>query len=172
MHVAIVRSDVKVAGERQLRISGELLGEPFVQRCQPGELVVVLIAADGLAVRYIRTDDAHTADGRGDQALLRIAKMRISADHVGEFAACQQSNAVVSLLPGEGDLVTGCLDLGSRKVCVFELRLLEANDVGLLRREPLEQLRQANLQRVDVPGGEPHSANAPDGLAPKGADLG
>ena len=51
-------------------------------------------------------------------------------------------------------MVTGGLDLGTREIVVLELQLLQADDVGRGFGQPVEQMRQADLQRIDVPGGD------------------
>ena len=53
-----------------------------------------------------------------------------------------------------------------REVVVLEPGLLQANDIGLLRGKPFQQLWQENLERVDVPCRQFHLAKVPDGLAP------
>ena len=80
--------------------------------------------------------------------------------------ACQQRNAVVGLLAGESDLVTRGLDLGLREIVILELGFLQAQGIGLLFGQPVEQVRQAHLQRIDVPAGDLHLARPPDGLLP------
>jgi hypothetical protein len=132
--------------------------EPAGQRIQPCELVGVLVAADGLAIRYIGTDHEDSTDRRSDQPFLLIGMQRVAENDIAWRLARQQGNAVVGLLPREGDVITRGLDLRLREGMVLELRFLQADDVGLLRRQPVEKLRQADLERVDVPAGNFHVA--------------
>lgn len=146
MHVAIFRGNVEIARQCELRIGGQFFAKPRAQRVEPGQLVSVFVAVDGLPVRNVGADKTHARHGRGDQAFLRIGEMRVAADHIGQRFARQQRNTVVGFLPGEGDLVTGCLDFRMRKIVIFEFRFLQANKVGFAGFKPFEQLRQADLQ--------------------------
>ena len=166
MHVAVVGSDVEVAGEHQLRVRGDFLGQPFFQRGEPVELVGVFFAADLLPVRHVGADDAQITDSRRDQAFLRVGVMRVAANDVGERRAGEQGDAVVGFLPGKSDVVASGLDLGLREVVILELGLLQADHVGLCGRQPVQQLRQANLEGINVPGGEFHGVKVPEGLLP------
>ena len=87
VHVTIVRRDIEVARQRELRVAGELFGEPSLKRFEPSQLVIVLVAAHGLAVRNVGADDANAIDGGSDQALLWVGEMRVVADDVTQIAA-------------------------------------------------------------------------------------
>ena len=50
-----------------------------------------IFAAHGLAVGHVGADDAHAADGAGDEALLRIGKERVADDDVGDFALASRA---------------------------------------------------------------------------------
>src|SRR6185503_17720510 len=60
----------------------------------------------------------------------------------------------VGLLAAVHHAVTRGLDFRERKIPVLGLGFLQANDVGLNAPEPVEQVRQAHLQRVDIPARE------------------
>src|SRR5574343_876798 len=172
MHVAVVGCGVVVAAQRQLRIVGQLFAEPDGQRVEPAQFVVVFVAAYRLTVGHVGADDAGVTDRAADQALLFVGEMRVAADDVMNRLAGEQGDAVVGLLAGEGDLVAGRLDFGARKIVVFELQFLQAQGIRLRRSEPVEQVRQAHLQRIDVPGSDLHLLRPPEGLAPNGAVFG
>ena len=71
---------------------------------------------------------------------------------VAQRAAREDGDAVIGLLAAEHRLVAGGLDFPDREVLVFGLGFLQAGHVGLRGGEPVEQVRQAHPQRVDVPG--------------------
>src|SRR5262249_43740201 len=75
----------------------------------------------------------------------------------------KNGDAVVGLLPAVGDAIAGRLDLGEREIPVLGLGFLQAGDVGPGSRQPVEQMRQPDLERVDVPGRQPqrHAAIMP-----------
>ena len=144
----------------------DFLREPSLECGEPSEFVVVLVAADLLAVGHVGTDDANVVDRGGDQAFLDIVEVRVATDNVAGDLAREQGDAVVGLLSAEGNRVTGGFDLMLGERAVFELRFLQTDDVRLAQGQPFEQLRQAHLERIDVPAGDSHLAKAPDGLAP------
>ena len=92
--------------------------------------------------------------------------MRIPADNLANCLAGEQGNAVVGLLAGERDLITRRLDLGPREIVVLKLGFLQAQRIRLLFGQPVQQVRQAHLERIDVPAGDLHLARPPDGLLP------
>ena len=87
MNVAVLGRDVEVAGENQLRKTPDFFREPAFEGGKPGQLVVIFVAADFLAVRHVGADDADAADSRRDQSLLAVLKMGIAADDLGEAMA-------------------------------------------------------------------------------------
>ena len=86
--------------------------------------------------------------------------------------AGEQGDAVVGFLAGERDLITRRLDLGTREVVILQLGLLQAQRIGLLLGQPVQQVRQAHLEGIDVPAGDLHLARPPDGLLPYAALFG
>jgi len=145
---------------------GQQFRQPAFKCRQPGELVVVFVAADFLAVGHIGTDDAQIAYRCRDQALLRVREPRILADDIGEAVTREDGDAVIGFLSGEGHGIAGGLDFRAREGAVLGFRFLQADDIGLAVGEPLKELRQADLERVDVPAGDFHCLKIPEGLAP------
>ena len=64
--------------------------------------------------------------------------------HFGRLRARENRDAVVRLLPAIHRFVAGRAQLGERKIRVLDLGFLQAGDVGLSAREPIEQVRQAH----------------------------
>ena len=93
VHVAVIRCDVEVAGDRQLRVRCDFLAQPAGERVQPGELVGVFFAADFLTVRHVGADDADAVDRRRNQALLRVGEMRIADGDIGQRPTREQGDA-------------------------------------------------------------------------------
>ncbi len=166
VHIAVVGGDVVVAAQGELRVFRQLLLQPDDQGIEPAQLVVVLVATDFLAVRHVGADDARAVDRAADQAFLLVGEMRVAANHIVNGLAGEQGDAVVGLLAREGDLVAGCLDLCLREIVVFQLQFLQAQHIGLGGGQPVEQVGQADLQRIDVPAGYFHLLNPPEGLLP------
>src|SRR6266481_928592 len=82
-------------------------------------------------------------------------------DDVRDAAAADDGDAVPPPLAVVGQLVTGVAERSGGGVSVFELRLLQEQDVRLRAIEPPEDLLEARLQRVDVPGGDAHLSDGP-----------
>jgi hypothetical protein len=75
---------------------------------------------------------------------------------IGKRRPGKNRNAVVALLPGECRRVLRRLDLHQRELRVLDLRFLQANDIGLRLRSPVDQMREPDLEGVDIPGREFH----------------
>ncbi len=123
----------------------------------PVELVPVFLRTDRLAVRHVEVDDPDARDGRRDHALLfvrEVGQRRHDVVHGAGAIAHDQRDAVVRALSGEMRLVSGRGEVLARKLAVLRLGFLQAHDVRPRGREPVEQARQAHVERVDVPGGE------------------
>ena len=68
-------------------------------------------------------------------------------------------DAVVGLLSAERCAITRGLQLRAGEPDVLVLGFLQADDVGRVCASQSVQLPQAHLERVDVPGREPHTFN-------------
>ena len=82
--VLVGRRDVEVAqqhlvGERTRRVE---LPQPLLQRRDPAQLVLVLLAAHRLAVGQVGAGHPHAAEAGGDQALLVVRQERVVDDDV------------------------------------------------------------------------------------------
>src|SRR5215212_8322414 len=91
----------------------------------------------------------------------KTRRIRQAGHDILEPDTRQDRHPVPRGLAMSGDLVAAPGQLVAeqvRKRIVGELRLLEADDVRLPLVEPRQQARHALLQRVDVPGGDPHGS--------------
>src|SRR5690606_2900722 len=95
----------------------------------PGQLVVPLLAPDGLPVREVAGENAEAADRGGDETGL-IVRDRIGHPDrdVLERTPAQDRDAVVGPLAMKRHLIAGRGDLGGGKLLVRDLELLEADD--------------------------------------------
>ena len=83
-----------------------------------------------------------------------------TGDDIVQSYAREDRHPVPRRLAVERDLIPAARELISDQIgecMVGKLRLLETHHVGLALIEPWEQPRQALLDRVDVPGGDPHA---------------
>ena len=149
----------------------QLVLQPVAQRGQPPELVCVFVGANLLPVGDVDADHAHVAYRRGDHALLLVVETGDAVLHVADRFATQDRNAVIGLLAAEHRTIARRLKLGLREVGVLLLGLLQAQRIDRIRREPVQHMRQAHLQRVDIPGRELHGATAPAGATALAASF-
>ena len=154
VHIAVFRGDVEVTEHDQVLAPTEIAAEPVRQGSQPAELVGELVAAECLAVRYIEIE--HREPCRLDRkhaALLVREPRQLGGEHGDRFAR-QHRDAVVGALASMDAVVAERRQIGGRKIRIGGLGLLQRDDVRGGRRGPFGQLRQADPQRVHVPGGD------------------
>ena len=68
--------------------------------------------------------------------------------------AGDEGNAVIGLLSREDRIEPGLEEGLRREKIVGELRFLKHERIGSGEFEPLKHLRQADLERIDIPGGK------------------
>ena len=107
---------------------------------------MILVRVEALAVGYIGANHTHAVYRCRDHALLRIDVTADSLFYCVGRVARDNGDAVVGFLPRKYRPVSGLFDFLQRKIMVLEFRFLQADCIGLLARQPVEQLRQANLQ--------------------------
>ena len=91
--------------------------------------------------------------------------------HVLRRLTRQQRHAVVGLLAGEHAAITCGDQRRIGELVVLQLGFLDADDVRAEVPEPLLQVRQADIERIDVPRGDLHGGILP-GPALVDANLG
>src|SRR5690606_33873052 len=128
--VFIFRRYVVVPQDSQPRVALELILQPRMQRLEPGQFVLVLVAADRLSVWTIGADHPDVAyyavQRRCDDALLMIFVSRQVPLHVCANRRTDDSHAVISFLSCPVSLVTDLCKGIQRKVFVGKLELLQA----------------------------------------------
>jgi len=158
-HVVVGRRDVEIAHHHQLRVPRQLAFQHPARSLQPAQLVGELLGAHGLAVDHVEIDDAHTVHGGRDHPLLRIVEARDPGLHVLQrVPARQDRDAVVGLLPGKDAAVAVACEHVVGEAQVLELGFLQRDHVRRGLAQPLLQVRQAHVERVDVPAGDLHGA--------------
>ena len=131
----------------------EVLGE----RIEPLELAREVLVPDVLAVGNVERGVLEVADPRGEQARAqRVLAGQSLAHHLDRLARQDRDTVPPALAVGDR-LVSGGGELGGGKVLVLELELLDADDVGLTRAQPVQHEVQPRPQAVDVPGGDAHA---------------
>ena len=146
MHITIIRRNVEIAGNSQMRVRNDFFTQPAGERRQPGKFVGIFFAADFLTVGHVGADDADAAGRCRDQALLRVGKIRVADGDVDERLPCEQRDAVIGLLSSKGDAIARSLNFEARKFGVLQLGFLQADNIRLTYYQPFQQLRQTNLQ--------------------------
>ena len=156
--------DVEVAPENEARRGLEELSEVSRERGDPVELVEILARADFLSVREVgaaEADGVASCGGRDKRAyepLLVVGVARnIEFDRFrGAHGALSrhERHAVVGLLTREDRIEPGLAECFRGEEVVGELGFLKDERVGSGELEPLKHLRQADLERIDIPGGK------------------
>ena len=173
-HVGVRGRDVEVAPEHERRARVRRLGQPAGEPVEPGQLGLVEDGVDAPAVGRVEGHDAHAAARGGDHPRLgeRLVVARVLGaggaqrraevrHHVRDARAARDGDAVPPALPVMRQGVAGALEDVGRGVRVPELRLLHQEHVRLGALEPQDDPLQAGLQRVDVPGRDPHGSRLP-----------
>ena len=166
-HVQIVKSDVVVAQQHQLRKALQLGAQPGLHGFQPAHLVGKLVGAGGLTVGKIGVHHAQRlAVGGGIAAAEHARHVAVHAGnvahHILRFFARDQRHAVVGLLAEELAVVAGIGDRLQRKLVIGQLGFLQRQNLHFrVGGKPVQHLRQAHIEGVHVPGGDLHGDAIP-----------
>jgi len=135
--------------------ASERLAEPR----HPSKLVFELVGAHLASVREVGAEDRHTVDLAADQPSLRVVFVVTKAlNDVRDGVPADDGHSVVGLLPRDYGLVPALLNFVVREVRVGHLQLLQTQDVGLCRIEPVDYVLPARPDRVYVPRGDLHAS--------------
>ena len=152
--IAVLGCDVVVAHQHESRVAREFVAHPVPQALQPAHLVDELFAVGRLAVRKVGADDAHASHRACDHARLLVLQPRDVPHHFQRRLAADERHSVVGLLPEPLHLVPGRPHFSVRKLVVGKLGFLQHQHIHRVGLKPIQHLRQAHGERVDVPGGE------------------
>ena len=127
-----------------------------MKRLQPVEFVAVFFGIYRLPIWDVGTNDAYAIYRCGDDAFLRIVKTLDIKDDLAQWQLAEYGNAVVGLLSVVHGVITRRADFGIRKGLVLLLGFLQTQNVRLFSGQPVEHMRQADFERIDIPGGNLH----------------
>ena len=158
IHIVVGRGDVEVAQQHELGVLGELVAHIFGERGEPLAFVGEFGAVERFAVYAVNIDYADAVDGGGNHALLWVVGQRGQAClHVVQLVAADNGNAVVGFLPCPCGVPAHHAKGGGGVFILFQFQLLQHQYVGLVAGEPVAHLRQAHVERIDVPCGDFHA---------------
>ena len=148
-----------------LRVLLQLLAHPFAQGVEPAHFVGELVAARRLSVGKVGADHAQRAQRRvlvsgRDDARHVVFKAWDVFDDRCTLALGDQGHTVVGFLAEPVGLPARFGKCGRREFVVGELELLQGQHIDRLGSQPVQHLRQAHGQRIDVPGGDLHGHQA------------
>src|SRR3954471_13170271 len=153
MHVALFAGDVEIATEDHPLRRRARNRSPLRERLEEAHLRGTVL----VAVRHVDGGDERVVRARDDDAIfvieLRMLELRLARK--SRLAQVQRDARVafVAVPVPPVSLESGKL---RRNVLGRRLDLLHAEDVGGLFRDPLQHLRDAGPDPVDVPGGDLH----------------
>ncbi len=143
--------------------------DPASQFVKPNELRFVKRGTNQTAVRRVHADDAHaTAFGSdhprlSQRFIVTSFSPRLSSrlseicDHAADATPTRDCHAVPSTFSMMHEFVSDLLECCDGRVRVRQLRFLNQQHVRLRPIQSPHGLFQASLQRVDIPGGNPHA---------------
>ena len=140
--IEVGRHDVVVAGEHDRHARAMELARMPREPREPGELVVEFRTGLRVAVRRVQGCDQHALHGRLDVAALRVGRIarQCGAGQHRLGAARQDRHAVPRFLSAPDRAIAGLLDRRGGEFAIRGLELLQADDVGLRRPQPGEQV--------------------------------
>jgi len=150
-----LRGDVQIAQpDQRLRWRVAAL-EEGTQALEPAQLVPKLVGIKSTPLGDVGVDDGHVAYSGPHQAVLvgRLA-IRQAKGHVGRLLARDEGHAPVATSPPVGDMIPCRANGFRRKVLVGALGLLHCQHIGPHPRQPVQDLFQADADRVGVVGGD------------------
>lgn len=150
-------SDVHIAGPDGGGGGIEPLFEIGADALEPLELERVLVGADFVALGNVSIHDGDTGDdGLEDADVFAVGAFAEAVEDGLGLGAAEGGDPVVAFHSSETRVVSGVLDFGRGELGILDFGFLEAEDVGLMAREPIEEDGEAPADGVDVPGGEFH----------------
>ena len=163
--IPILRPDIEVAHHAEGIALFGLRGQVPAQAAQPLQLVGVLVAAQGTAVRHIQIEHPHPFDHGADHPLLVVEPLRLliprqqgteSDLHILQRQAAEDRHAVVGLLAADRARVAQIQEGLVGIQGVVHLGLLEAEHLRSFLLQPGQHLAEARPHRIHVPAGDAH----------------
>jgi hypothetical protein len=128
-----------------------------VQALQPGELVIEFRAGLGVSIGSVDRCDEQAVDGRLEIAALPIGGItwQVHASH-NRSPSRENRYAVPTPLAAAYRMIARLPDCLRWELGVRGFDFLKAHDVGLSFAKPVEQVRQATVDVVDIETGDLH----------------
>ena len=128
-----------------------------VQALQPSEFVIEFGTGLGVSIGSVDRGDEHAVDGRLEIAALPIGGVawQVHASH-NRSPSRENRHAVPAPLAAAYRMIARLPDCLRRELGVRGFELLKAHDVGLGFAEPVQQVRQATVDVVDIETGDLH----------------
>jgi hypothetical protein len=157
--VEIGGHDIEVATEHHRLLRPIQRLRMRVQPLEPLQLVVELRPRLRIAVRQVNARDTQPVNVRLDVptvCVIRIAG-QAAADLYRLDASGENRHAVPRQLPMPDAAIPDIAKRGCRKTIVRRLQLLQTSDVGCFPLQPLEKIREAAADTVDVERADFHA---------------
>ncbi len=129
------------------------------ERLQPVQFVLVFFRFQALAVGDIGADDADAVDVSAHYALLLVGEFGDAEGRVFDDVRAEDGDAVIGFLAAVDGVVAGFFQCVVGEFGILLLGFLQAEHIGFFGGDPFQHVRQADIERVDVPGGEFHGGN-------------
>ncbi len=140
MDVPVIEGDVEVSRHDDFFIRSELVIEQLSHALEPGEFVVVLFVVDLPSIGHVEVEhDGVLHDAAEDAFRFAVTIPGKRLDHAFHRVLAEGGYSVVGLLAGELDVVAGVFQGFGWKQIVDDFGFLEAQDVGVVIGEPVEQ---------------------------------
>ncbi len=102
---------------------------------------MVFVRINGLTIWDVSAYHAHAGYAGSDDALLLIGKLRYVMLDVGHGMATDDGHAVIGFLPNVDRLIAYRLQVGVGEFMVLLLGFLQAQHVGLIALQPIQDMR-------------------------------
>jgi hypothetical protein len=128
-----------------------------VQALQPGELVIEFRAGLGVSIGSVDRCDEQAVDGRLEIAALPIGGVAWQV-HASDNRRPPRKNchAIPAPLPAAYRMIAGLADCLCWELSVRGLDFLKTHNVGIGFAKPVQQVRQATVDVVDIETGDLH----------------
>ena len=155
--VEVCRHNVVISRQHDGRSSRVEFSGMGVQALEPSELVIEFGTGLGVSIGSVDRGDEHAVDGRLEIAALPIGGVawQVHASH-NRSPSRKNRHAVPAPLAAAYRMIARLPDCLRRKLGVRGFELLKAHDVGLGFAKPVQQVRQATVDVVDIETGDLH----------------
>src|SRR5262245_34632336 len=168
-YIDVFGRNVEVAAQHEWPIRVNRLSEPAREAIEPNELGLIERRADDPTVRRVDTDNAHAITFSRDHPCFRkrfvvadigcprqTQRLAEVCDYAVDAGTACDSDAVPTAFAMVYQAIAGLAEHRGWCVCVSQLCLLHQEHVRLGSVEPPCDFLEAGLQRIDVPGCDPH----------------